>query len=271
MDEPSVVEIVDRRLARDGTRLFTTLEGENPSGSIKDRMVLGELTELLEAGRLQPGDRVSEISAGSTARALAFHSRELGLRCDLFVPDSVDRREIEALESLGASVQTGTRESGFALYEQFCAAERPHRFEQLSDHSLLRHYSSLGAAVDEEVGPIDTVIGSVGTGHSLLGVAGGIEPAPFVVTAEPAEPNAVLGIRNVELERFGPQDTCKPELFDQRLVLDAGARRDLDRVLTDRGEMTIGRSFALVLSAAELLLRQRPVERLFLVGAENRL
>jgi cysteine synthase len=271
VDEPRVVEIVDSQIARDGTRLFTTLEGENPSGSIKDRMVLGELSELLAAGRLRPGDRVSEVSAGSTARSLAHHCRELGLACDLFVPDTLPAEQTALLEDLGAHVHRGSREQGYALYEQFCAIERPHRFEQLSDHSLLRHYSPLGADVDEQAGPIDTVIGAVGTGHSLLGVADGIEPKPFVVSAEPAEPNAVLGIRNVELERFGPQDACKPELFDLRLVLDADARRDFDHVLTDQGEIVIGRSFALVLSAVERLLAGRPVERLFLVGAENRL
>jgi hypothetical protein len=114
-------------------------------------------------------------------------------------------------------------------------------------------------------------MGAVGTGHSVLGVAEAIEPRPFVVSAEPAEPNVVLGIRNVELERFGPQDACKPEMFDVRLVLDAGERDEFGRVQTDRGEMAVGRSFELVLSAVDRLLAQRPVERAFLVGAENRL
>lgn len=271
MDEPTVVELVDSRIASDGVRLFTTLEGENPSGSIKDRMVRAELSELLAAGRLGAGDRVSDVSAGSTARSLAHHCRELGLVCDLFVPDVLPESFTAPLEELGATVHRGSREEGYALYDEFCATENPHRFEQLSDHSLLRHYNALGAAVNEAVGPIDTVIGAVGTGHSVLGVAEAIEPRPFVVSAEPAEPNVVLGIRNVELERFGPMDACKPEMFDLRLVLDAGERKDFGRVVTDKGEMTIGASFALVLSAVERLLAQRPVERLFLVGAENQL
>lgn len=271
MDEPTVVEIVDSRFARDGVRLFTTLEGENPSGSIKDRMVAAELAELLAEGRLRPGDRVSDVSAGSTARSLAHHCRELGLVCDLFVPDVLPESFTAPLEELGATVHRGSREEGYALYEEFCAAESPHRFEQLSDHSLLRHYHSLGATVNEEVGPIDTVMGAVGTGHSVLGVAEAIVPRPFVVSAEPAEPNVVLGIRNVELERFGPTDACKPEMFDLRVVLDAGERKEFGRVLTDRGEMTIGASFALVLSALERLLAERELARAFLVGAENRI
>lgn len=271
MDDPTVVEIVDERIARNGARLFTTLEGENPSGSIKDRMVRAELDELIAAGRLSPGDRVSDVSAGSTARSLAHNCRELGLRCDLFVPDVLPEELTASWEQLGATVYRGSREEGYALYEEYCATEHPHRFEQMSDHSLLRHYRSLGEAVNEEVGPIDTVMGAVGTGHSVLGVAEAIEPRPLAVSAEPAEPFAILGIRNLELERFGPMDACKPEMFDVRLVLEAGERRDFGRVATDRGEVTVGKSFELVLSAVERLLAQRQPERVFLVGAENRI
>jgi cysteine synthase len=271
VDEPTVVEIVDSRIARNGARMFTTLEGENPSGSIKDRMVHGELSALVDAGELKEGDRVSEVSAGSTARSLAHHSRRLGLVCDLFVPDTVPEEAIAELEQLGANVYSGNREEGYALYMKYCEEHPNHPLNQLGDESLARHYTTIGATVSELAGPIDTIIGAVGTGHSLLGAAGGIDPAPFVVTAEPAEPNAVLGIRNIELERFGPQDGCKPELFDLRLVLDAGERRDFGAVATDKGEMAIGESFSLVLSAAERLVAERDVERLLLVGAENRL
>ena len=271
MDVATVVEILDERIARDGTRLYTTLEGENPSGSIKDRMVRGELEELWASGRLKPGDRVSDVSAGSTARSLAHNCRELGLRCDLFVPDVLPEALTASWEQLGATVHRGSREEGYALYEEFCATEQPHRFEQLTDHSLLRHYRFLGEAVNEQVGPIDTVLGAVGTGHSVLGVAEAIEPRPFVASAEPAEPFVILGVRNVELERYGPMDSCKPEMFDARIVLDADAREDFGRVQTDRGEMEVGQSFALVLSAAKRLLDERDVERAFLVGAENRI
>ncbi|MGH8574977.1 MAG: hypothetical protein ACREX8_20770, partial [Gammaproteobacteria bacterium] len=62
-----------------------------------------------------------------------------------------------------------------------------------------------------------------------------------------------------------------PEMFDLRLVLDAGARKDFGSVQTDRGEMTVGRSFDLVLSATRRLLEERAPARLFLLGAENRI
>lgn len=269
---PTVVELTEPRLTASGARLFTSLEGENPSGSIKDRMVRAELEALMTAGALRPGDRVSEVSAGSTARALAHHCQELGLRCDLFVPDVLPESETEAFEQRGATVHRGSRETGYALYAEFCARERPHRFDQLSDTTLSRHYRSLGAGVSARVGPLDAVIGAVGTGHSLLGTAEGMTPRPFVVTAEPAEPYAVMGLRNVELERFGPDDPCTVDLFDTRTVVSADERATWPdgAVATDHGEVAGGASFAVVLSAAARLVAERRLERVFLVGATTR-
>lgn len=272
MDAPTIVELTDLRLERAGTRVFTTLEGDNPSGSLKDRMVGGELSELLAAGALAPGDRVSEVSAGSTARSLAWYGRELELRVDLFVPDTLPEEETDGYAALGATVHRGNRETGYALYEDFCAREHPHRLDQLSDASLSRHYRALGSAVNAKIGPVDAVIGAVGTGHSLLGTAAGMTPRPLVVTAEPAEPFAIPGIRNIELERYGPQDACTPDLFDLRLVLSDEERAAfVDGVVrTDHGDVVGGASLGLVLAAARRLLAVRSVTRLFLIGATAR-
>ena len=269
MQAPQVVEITDSRWSANGTRVFTTLEGVNPSGSIKDRMVLGELEELFEAGRLSPGDRVSEVSAGSTARSLAYHSRELGLVCDLFVPDTIPEEAIAALEQLGANVYSGNREEGYALYMKYCEEHPNHPLNQLGDESLSRHYAPIASAASEH-GPFDAIVGAVGTGHSLLGIAERLTPRPHVVSAEPAEPNAIAGVRNVELERFGPGDGCTPDLFDERIVVEAADREDTGEVETDAGPMVVGESFGLVLAAIPRLIRERAPERVFLVGAENR-
>ena len=270
MDQPRVVEITDSRIARNGTRMFTTLEGQNPSGSIKDRMVRGELDELFGAGRLSAGDRVSEVSAGSTARSLAYHSRELGLVCDLFVPDTLPEEATADLEQLGANVNRGNREEGYALYMKYCEENPNHPLNQLGDDTLARHYASIAGAAAEH-GPFDAILGAVGTGHSLLGIAERLEPRPHVVSAEPAEPNAIAGVRNLELERFGPQDGCTPDLFDQRIVVDEAAREDPGEVETDVGPMVVGDSFKLVLAALRRLIDERAPGRVFLVGAENRL
>ena len=80
MIQTNLVQLIDRRirLSRD-VQLWTSLEGENPGGSIKDRMVLPELLQLKTKGI----NNISEISAGSTALSLAFYSQKFGLKCEL--------------------------------------------------------------------------------------------------------------------------------------------------------------------------------------------
>ncbi|MER3421087.1 MAG: cysteine synthase B, partial [Chloroflexota bacterium] len=55
-----------------GVRLFAKLEGQNPSGSIKDRIVLQMLRAARTEGRLQPGMPLVEASTGNTGIALAM-------------------------------------------------------------------------------------------------------------------------------------------------------------------------------------------------------
>src|SRR4051812_41750422 len=114
MIRTQVVRIEDRGVL-DGAvahKLYTTLEGENPGGSVKDRMVLGYLAEKLADHTLRVGDRVSEISAGSTARSLAVHGRKLGLEVVLFVPDYLSAEEIEFLRSTGSEVHLVSKVEG---------------------------------------------------------------------------------------------------------------------------------------------------------------
>lgn len=269
--DPTIVEIIDDAVAApSGMRLFTTLEGENPSGSLKDRLVLGELTELLDAGVLRRGDVVSEVSAGSTARSLAHYCRQLGLECQLFVPVTMAGDDVDRLRALGADVQQVTREDAYPTYERFCAQHRTHRFEQLSDPKKKRHYASLGAAVAAVAGPVGAIVGAVGTGHSLLGSAEGIIPSPMVVSAEPDQPGAIPGVRNVDLERYGPADACAPEQFDQRVILAPDELVPVDSIKTDAGEIRVGDSFRLVLAAAARLGAESQFARVFVLGAENR-
>ena len=52
--------------------ILVKLEWENPTGSLKDRMALGVISQAEEDGRLKPGDTVVEYTGGSTGTSLAM-------------------------------------------------------------------------------------------------------------------------------------------------------------------------------------------------------
>src|ERR1700674_5732524 len=60
--------------------ILVKLEGENPTGSMKDRMALAVISRAEEVGRLRPGDTVVEYTGGSTGAALALVCAAKGYR-----------------------------------------------------------------------------------------------------------------------------------------------------------------------------------------------
>lgn len=264
-----IIEITDPEVLQScpGHRFFTSLEGENPGGSIKDRMVIGELEELLGKGILQPNDCVGEVSAGSTAKSLAFHTKRLGLRCVLFVPDSLAATELDQMRTLGAEVHPVKVERAYEAFEAFCTKAGVHPFNQAKDKTKRRFYSNLGSIAQAQIGKIDTLVGAVGTGHSLLGVADGIHPKPYLVTAEPRD-GGVSGIRNLERDRYGEDDPCDPSLFDRRVVLSVENYFSKSQILTSVGVVEIPDSFRVVLGALSSLAEDRR-RNVFLLGASN--
>ena len=73
-----------------GVRLFAKLEGQNPTGSVKDRIVELHAAMARADGRLAPGQPVVEATTGNTGIALAMAGRRLGHPVRLVVPN--DRR-----------------------------------------------------------------------------------------------------------------------------------------------------------------------------------
>jgi cysteine synthase A len=143
-------------------------------------------------------------------------------------------------------------------------------FNQLKDPGKKAHYRELGAWVSSNIGgAVDAVVGAVGTGHSLLGIAEGITPRPRRITAEPASVE-IPGVRNLETTRHGADDPCVPALFDERVVLGTEDAFNGGTVATSQGEIEFPESFRLVLGAAAKLASRGGFRTLFLVGAANR-
>jgi cysteine synthase len=269
MPQSRIIEIIAPELnLRDGNRVFTSLEGENPGGSMKDHMVAGEIAHLFKSGQVKKGSIISEVSAGSTAISLAYYCQEQGLRCTLFVPNTVLPSLVESLTSQGAEVFQEDMANIYPRYEKFLL-EQPGsvRFDQLFDFQKRRHYHSLGQRAAAHIGdPVSALIGAVGTGHSLLGTAEGAK-AHWVVSTEPQAGFAVSGVRNIELNRYGERDELGPQDFNQRVLLSEDQLLGTDVIKTDAGMVKIGPSFKLVLAGVQEYLHGKSQQNIFALGA----
>jgi cysteine synthase len=250
-----------------GHEIVTTLEGENPGGSLKDRMVFAELNELVQTGVLKPGDAIAELSAGSTALSLAYYCQHFGLRCSLFIPRNLDRALVQKLESLGAKLYPVDPQTAYAEYNQFILKTGLRKFDQFGNLELRRHYEALGRSLSTEA-RFSKIIGSVGTGHSLLGIAQGSERELEVYSVEPMKAGLVAGIRNLRLESYGDLDPCRNSNL-QRIELDEGDFFPFSEIESDHGLLQLSDSFRVVLAGCERILRDQSPTSVFAVGAKN--
>ena len=72
-----------------GIRLYAKLEGQNPTGSIKDRVALALITDAEERGELEPGRELLEPTSGNTGIALALVAKLKGYRLTCVMPENV--------------------------------------------------------------------------------------------------------------------------------------------------------------------------------------
>ncbi len=192
-----------------GVRIFAKLEGQNPTGSIKDRIVLRILQEARKAGALAPGQRIVEASTGNTGVALALFGRLLGHPVDVCVPESVYPEIEQLLHVYGARVHRVPRQAGIKTAREVAQVvareEGAYYLGQFdSPVNVQTHYETTGAEILadlEPVGPVDVFVAGMGTGGTISGVGRRLKeanPGCHVFGVEPRLGVHVQGLKSLD-------------------------------------------------------------------------
>jgi cysteine synthase A len=203
--DTSLVEL--RRVVPEGCgRVFVKLESENPTGSMKDRVALAMIEAAEKDGRLKPGGGVVEYTGGSTGTSLALVCAAKSYPLWLVSSDAFSKEKLDHMSALGGKLTIMPSEGGLVTKQLFLnmidEARRIARetgaywTDQLRNRDSHAGYFPLGEEIWEQTGGrVDAFVHSVGTSHSLRGVATvlrGHNPGVKVVALEPAE-SPVLG------------------------------------------------------------------------------
>jgi [CysO sulfur-carrier protein]-thiocarboxylate-dependent cysteine synthase len=215
-------------------RVWVKLEGNNPTGSVKDRIARAMVDDAEKTGRLQPGATLLEPSSGNTGIALALVARVRGYRLVVVMPanTSVERRQL--LELYGAEVVLSPAEGGsngaIARAEEL-AATHPDwvlLYQYGNPANATAHYETTGPEIWRDLPEVTHFVAGLGTSGTLMGVGRYLKeqnPAVQVVAAEPEYGDLVYGLRNLD-EGF------VPPIFDQALLdrrIKVGSRDALRR------------------------------------------
>jgi cysteine synthase len=231
-----------RRLApKPGVRLYAKLEGQNPSGSIKDRVALAMIEAAEAAGELEPGRALLEPTSGNTGIALALVAKLKGYPLTCVLPASATEERRKLLRLYGAEIVESPGEEGSngAVRVALELAEREPRyfmpFQYANEANPRAHYEGTGSEIADALERVDVLVAGLGTGGTLMGTGERLRerfPELVVAAAEPLPGEAVMGLRSLEDGYVPPiLDVSK---LDRKLLVSnaeavAGVRALLER------------------------------------------
>jgi cysteine synthase B len=195
-----VVEL--SHLSPEGVRIYAKLEGQNPTGSIKDRVALA----MVDAADLQPGQELIEPTSGNTGISLALVAKLRGYKLTCVMPANATAERRLLLELYGATIVDSPAEEGsngaVRLAQEI--AERDDRyvmlFQYANEANPRAHYEGTGAEIVRDLPRVDAVVAGLGTGGTLMGTAARVRetyPDVVVAAAEPWPGDPVMGLRSL--------------------------------------------------------------------------
>jgi cysteine synthase len=197
---------------RPEVRLWAKLEGQNPTGSMKDRIALRMITEAERAGTLTPDKIVLEPTSGNTGISLAMICKRKGYRLVCVMPANVSIERRQLLEMYGVemvfSEATKGSNGAIALAQEMVAADSKYfmPFQYGNEANPDAHFNGTAAEIIADLPEVDAFVAGLGTGGTLMGCGRRIKahnPAAKIVAAEPEYGELVYGLRNLD-EGFIP-------------------------------------------------------------------
>jgi cysteine synthase len=211
-------------------RILAKLEGQNPTGSVKDRIALNMVLEAEEDGTLQPGRTIIEPSSGNTGIAMAMIARTRGYPIKIVLPENVSIERRQALEVWGAEIiaTPGAEGSnGAVAHARGLADDHPHwafLYQYANEANPRAHYDGTGPEIWRDCPELTHFVAGLGTTGTLMGVGRYLKdqnPDVKVVAVEPPLGERVEGLRNLDEGYIPPvyEKWGGPELLDRKRIV----------------------------------------------------
>jgi cysteine synthase B len=212
-------------------RIFVKLEGQNPGGSVKDRIALSMVEEAEKDGRLTAGATLLEPSSGNTGIGLALVARLKGYRLKVVLPSnvSVERRQLlavwgaEVIESPGSEGSNGAVRMAERIHGEH--PEWVFLYQYANGANPRAHYEGTGPEIWRDCPEITHFVAGLGTSGTLLGVGRFLKeqnPEIKVWAVEPPAGELVDGLRNLDDGYIPPifSELGGAELLDRKTIVD---------------------------------------------------
>jgi cysteine synthase B len=188
-------------------KIYAKLEGENPTGSIKDRVAKAMIDAAEAAGELEPGRELLEPTSGNTGISLALIAKLKGYKLTCVMPSNATEERRRLLRLYGATIvdSPGDQGSNGAVRLALEMAENDPRyfmpFQYANPNNPRAQYEGTGAEIAEALDRVDVLVAGLGTGGTLMGTGERLResfPDIVVAAAEPLPGDPVMGLRSLD-------------------------------------------------------------------------
>ncbi|HYO60820.1 MAG TPA: PLP-dependent cysteine synthase family protein [Actinomycetota bacterium] len=259
---------VPRLSPSEDVRLWVKLEGQNPTGSAKDRIALA-LVEAGEAsGEMASGKTLLEPTSGNTGIALAMVCATKGYRFTAVMPDNASAERVQMLHAFGAEIIFSPGDKGsngaVAMAQEIAGSPEGRDkyympFQYGNQANADAHYKGTAQEIVDDLadGNLRAFVAGLGTGGTLMGCGRRLrehDPSIKIVAAEPKLGETVYGLRSLE-------DGYIPPLFDPDAIdgkVHVAAR---ESILWTRELLKREGIFAGISAGAVIWVAQRVAER----------
>ncbi len=200
---------LERLNTNPSVNIFAKLEGNNPGGSVKDRIAHFMIKEAEKTGRIKKGDTVLEATSGNTGIGLAMVSAALGYKVILVMPACVSLERRKILEAFGAELILSPGEQGTDGAIKLCrkmhedAPDKyfmPNQFDNPAN--ILAHYETTGPEIIEQTkGTITAFVAGMGTTGTLMGAGKRLKEFNAnirIIGIEPPLGHKIQGLKNMQ-------------------------------------------------------------------------
>jgi cysteine synthase B len=246
--------------------IFAKLEGQNPGGSIKDRIALKMVKQAEKEGKLAKGKTIIEPTSGNTGIALAMIGVVKGYGVEIVMSKAVSRERIKMIKAYGAKVTLTDAKLGTdgAIRKAHELVEKnPQKYfmpDQFSNkYNKIAHYETTAKEIWEDTwGKIDYFVSAIGTSGTLMGVGKFLKeynPKIKIISAEPVKGHYIQGLKNME-EAIVPA-IYRRELLDDIIMIETEEAFEMARKIAKNEGIFVGMS-----SGAAMLASIKIAERI---------
>ena len=269
-----IVELV-RFNPKPGVRIFAKLEGQNPSGSIKDRIVLAMVEDAEAKDEIKQGDTIVEASSGNTAIALALVAKQKGYRVEVVIPGEVAPSIGDLLELYGATITWCEPVAGMKgaidIAKDIASKPNCHYLGQFDNEiNLMTHYSKTAQEIIDTGINIDVLVAGIGTGGTITGLSRRlreVNPGIEVVGIEPKLGESLQGLRSMS-EGYVPP-LVDLGMLDGRFLVDSATAISFARSITDKEGILAGVSAGAGLHVALRLAETRAKANILIMFSDG--